>query len=81
MSDGCTNCGKPRPELPVWTFLVPIAIGAVSLALIVVFRGSISGRVLGGGVTLAFLVFAAWLAVRLKAVLSPGCPHCGQRPG
>ena len=64
----------------MWTFLVPIAIGAVSLALIVVFRGRISGRILGAGVTLAFVAFAGWLAVRLKAVLSARCPHCGRRP-
>ena len=80
MSAACGSCGATRPELPPWTLMVPVILGAASLALIVVFRGRVSGRILAGVVTLGFVGFSAWLALQLRTFLSARCPKCGRRP-
>lgn len=80
MSEACDSCGASRPGLPAWTFLVPVIIGGLAVATILIFKGRVSGRILAGLVTLGFVGFAAWLGLRLKDLLSARCPKCGRRP-
>ena len=81
MTENCPNCGAPPPELPAWTFLVPIAIGAASFGIILAFKGRVPGKILAGGVTLLFIAYSAWLFKRLRAVMSAACSACGHRGG
>jgi len=80
-AERCAGCGTELPRPSVVPFLlVPVALGAASMALVVLGRESLSTVELLMAVTAAFALLVVSLGALARRLLrTPACPKCGAR--